>query len=566
MNAILDGLKALGPSRLAALARVTVAMLGLITVLVARGGSERMALLYADLDLREAAQITDRLDAQHIPHQAVGGGSQIMVPADQVTRARLLLAKDSLPSGGSLGYEIFDRGDGFTSNEFQQNINHLRALEGELARTIRSINGVRAARVHLVLPKREPFSRDKQEAQASVLLTTAGAGRLDRETVQALVTLVAAAVPGLRPQNVAVVDSHGNLLARASAVDAPTQAAQNSEELRRGMEARLARAVEEMLEPSLGSGHVRAEATVEADFDKFSESQERYDPDGQVVRSTQTTSDASKSSEASPAVSVQNNLPNADAAAPPAGNQDKREEETTNYEISKTVRTIAREQAQIRRISLAVLVDGTEQRAPDGTVTWQPRPAEELDRISRLVKTAVGFDQKRGDQVEVVSMRFAAGDEAAPVEKPGLFGSALERTDLVHLAQTTLVGLVAITVLLLIVRPMVVRITTMPMAALGAAHSRAGRALGAPSGIAGLPGNADGPPLLSGPMADRLAANASSNAVAAAALLADESMVNIANIEGQLRRSSLRKLGELVEKHPEESLAIVRNWMQQEPS
>ncbi len=221
MKSILDGLKALGPGRLAALAIVSMAMLGLLSVLMLRGGgSDRMALLYADLDLREAAQIAEHLDAAHIPHQSAGGGAQIMVPADQVTRARLLLAKDQLPSGGSIGYEIFDRGDSFTTSEFQQNINELRALEGELARTIRSINGVRAARVHLVLPKREPFSRDRQEAQASVLLTTDGAGRLDHEGVQAVVTLVAAAVPGLRPQNVAVVDSNGNLLARAGRSEA----------------------------------------------------------------------------------------------------------------------------------------------------------------------------------------------------------------------------------------------------------------------------------------------------------------------------------------------------------
>ena len=370
MNPFLEGLKTLGPSRLAALAVVTVGMLGLIGLLVTRGGgSEHIALLYADLVPRDAGQIAERLEAQHIPHQANADGTQIMVPTDQVAGARLLLAKDALPSGGSIGYEIFDRGDGFTANQFQENINQLRALEGELARTIRTINGVRDARVNLVLPKREPFSRDRQEAQASVLLTTVGVGRMDRETVQAVVTLVAAAVPGLRPQNVAIVDSHGNLLAKAGDLSGPTVAAQTTEELRRGMEARLSHAVEAMLEPSLGTGHVRAEASVEADFDKFNESKESYDPDGQVVRSTQTTSDASKTTEASPTVSVQNNLPNADAgAAAASGTQDQKQEETTNYEINKTVRTIAREQAQIHRISVAVVVDGIErQHAPDGT-------------------------------------------------------------------------------------------------------------------------------------------------------------------------------------------------------
>jgi flagellar M-ring protein FliF len=313
-----------------------------------------------------------------------------------------------------------------------------------------------------------------------------------------------------------------------------------------------------MLEPSLGSGHVRAEATIDADFDKISESKETFDPDEQVVRSTQTTSDASKSTEASPTVTVQNNLPNADAGTPPAGNQDQKQEETTNSEIGKTVRTIAREQAQIHRISLAVLVDGIEQHAADGTVTWQPLPAEELDRISRLTKSAIGFDQKRGDQVEVVSMRFAAAEGAAAPEPQGMLSAALERTDLAHMAQTVLLGLVAITVLLLIVRPMVVRITTLPTSALAGGFDRAGRALGGPSeGGAGSTRNAAGQQLLSGPGGERFGDGEANDQTA------DESMVNIASIEGQLRASSLRRLGQLVEKHPEESLAIVRNWMQE---
>ena len=172
---VLEALKGLGPARLAAMGGVALATLGLLAFLAMQGG-QPMALLYADLDLKEAGQITDQLDHAHIPHQDLGQGSRIMVPADQVARARLLLAKEGLPSGGSIGYEIFDRGDALTASQFQQNINETRALEGELARSIRMINGVRGVRVHLVLPQREPFAREKPEAQASVLLTMAGAG------------------------------------------------------------------------------------------------------------------------------------------------------------------------------------------------------------------------------------------------------------------------------------------------------------------------------------------------------------------------------------------------------
>jgi len=549
MNGVLEGLKALGAARMVAMAAVAVGMLGLLAVLSLRGGAEHMALLYADLDSREAGQIADTLEHQHIAHELGGNGSEILVPADQVARARLLLARDGMPSGGSIGYEIFDRGDGLISSQFQQAINQTRALEGELSRSIRSISGVRAARVHLVLPHREPFARTQQDAQASVLLTMAGQGRLDREGVQSVLNLVAAAVPGLRPQNIAVIDSHGNLLARAGEPTGPDASATQVEEVRRAVEIRLSRAVEDMLERTLGAGRVRAEANVDLDFDQINETTEKFDPDGQVVRSTQTGSDSSKSSEAAAAATVQNNLPNADAGGNgAAGNQEQKQDETTNYEIGKTVRTIVHDHPQIRRISLAVLVDGSEPKTDKGTAEWTPRSAEELQHITALVRGAIGYDEKRGDQVEVVNMRFAA--EEVPAEAAGLLGIGLEKPDLVRLAQTGIVGLLGVLALLLVFRPMMTRLTHLP----GLAGPDGGLALAGAAGSAGarVVLASDGSKMLEGPGGGGHGG-------------ADESMVEMANIEGQLRASSLRRLTELVEAHPDESLTIMRAWMQREP-
>jgi len=539
MSAVLEGLKALGAARLVAMAGVAVGMLALLGLLALRGGNERMGLLYADLDPREAGQIVNRLDSEHVPNQVGGGGTQVMVPADQVPRLRALLARDGLPSGGSIGYELLDKSGGLTTSEFQQKIAETRALEGELVRSIRVISGVRAARVHLVLPRREPFARDRQEAQASVLITTAG--QMDRESVQAILNLVAGAVPGLRPQNVSVIDNKGNVLARAGEPAGPAAAAQSTEEIRRGTEMRLARAVEEMLQRSLGPGHVRAEASVEMNFDRVQETQESYNPDGQVVRSSQTVTDNNKTTEKSNTVSVQNNLPNANADTPGAGSQEQRQEETTNYEISKTVRTLVREQPQIQRISLAVMVDGTEVKGADGKLVWQPRPAEELARIAQLVRSAVGYDAKRGDKVDVVSMRFAGDQDVAPPPPPGLFGVSFDKADLMHLAQNALLGLVGMVALLFVFRPMVHRLTALAPAALPGG----GGPVAALGGYAG-----GGPPLLAGPDGQ-------------AAFSEEEDLVNVGNIEGQLRASSIRRLVELVDKHPEESLSIVRAWMQE---
>ncbi len=560
MNGLLEGLKALGPGRLAAMGAVAAAILGLLALLMLHTPSDHMALLYADLDPREAGQVVELLERQHVPHQLGAGGSQISVPGEQVARVRLLLAKEGLPTGGSIGYEIFDRGDGLTANQFQQELNQARALEGELARTIRGISGVRSVRVHLVLPRREPFARERQEAQASVVLTMAGSMRMDSEGVQAILNLVSSAVPGLRAQNIAVIDSRGNVLSRAGTPTGPAAAAQSTEEIRRATELRVARAVEEMLERSLGPGRVRAEATVEMDFDQTRETQERFDPDGQVVRSTQSVNGNSRSTETAPTVSVQNNLPNADAGREGAGSQEQKQEETTNYEISKTVRTIVREQPQIHRVSLAVLVDGAEEKGPDGVLAWRPRTAEELDRIARLVRTAIGFDEKRGDHVEVVNMRFAVDPDATGAEPRGLFGLPLDRADLMRLAQTALLGLVAVAALLLVLRPMVLRLTT-PVEAMAALPGGAGAAALAGGGGLPLGGAAETGALLGTP--DPVTGELSFLGGAAGAL-EDESMVRVANIEGQLRASSIRRLTELVDRHPEESLSIVRAWMQQE--
>jgi flagellar M-ring protein FliF len=550
MKALVEGLRALGAARLAAMGAVALGMLGMLALMVMRGGTEQMALLYGDLDLRDSGQVAEQLTRRHIPYRIAANGSQILVPADQVPEARVALAKEGLPSGGSIGYEIFDRGDSLAATEFQQKINETRAMEGEIARTIRAMQGIRAVRVHLVLPRREPFAREQQDAQASVMLTMSGAARLDREGIQAILNLVSAAVPGLRPQNIAIVDSRGDLLARAGTPVGAAAAALSAEEVRRATELRLSRAVEEMLERSLGAGHVRAEAAVRMSFDKFNQTEERYDPDGQVTRSTQTVDSKSKNTEAQQTVSVQNNLPNANAGQQPgAGSQDSRQEETTNYEISKTIRTLIKDQPQIDRIDLAVMVDGTDVAAADGKHTWQPRSAEELNRITGLVRTAIGYDEKRGDHVEVVSMQFVSDSAGAVTEDHGVLGMKLEKAYMLHLAQTALFGVIGVVALLLVLRPMVLRITSVAPGALAGP----GGSLAAISGAATS--------ALSGPVAQAALAAAGTTQ-----MLEDESMVKIAQIEGQMRASSLRRISELAEKHPDETLAIVRGWMVQENS
>ena len=531
MNALLDGLKALGAARLAALGAVGLGTLALLALLVLGVGGQPMALLYNDLALRDSGQMTEALTHAHIAWQLSGGGSEILVPRDQVPQARVLLARQGLPSGGTVGYGIFDRTDALGLTPFQERIDETRALEGELARTIEAIEGVRAARVHLVLPRRAPFAREAQPAQASVLLTLAGAAALDREGVQAILNLIAAAVPGLHPNDIAIVDSRGDLLARAGAPVGGAGRALTDAGLRRATELRLARAVERMLARSLGADHVRAEASVQMNFDQVHETQEKYDPNGQVALSEQSTSDKRQSTRPAKTVSVQNNLPNAPGAATGAGGtSETRRQDTTNYEISKTVRTLIQQQPQITRISLAVMVDSARVRSP-----------AELARITKLVQTAIGYDAKRGDTVQVVSMPFLAADAGPPAKPRGWLGVTFTRADLLRLAELGLTGLIGLLALLLVLR----------LTLLGAGEGGV-PALAGPGGAQALA------PALSGP------AGSAPGGAGGMALLADESMVNVAQVEGQIRASSIRRIAELAEKHPDETLTIVRGWMAQE--
>lgn len=544
-GALIAQLRGFGRLRLAALGGAALAVLGLLAWFVLRAGQPPMALLYADLDPRDAAQVVAALDRARVPHRIEASGSRILAPENEVPRLRLTLAREGLPRGGSVGYEIFDRGESLTTTPFQQDVNRLRALEGELARSIASLAGVRAARVHLVLPRREAFSRERGEAQASVVLTMQGAQRLDREGVQAVLHLVATAVPGLRPQNVSIVDSRGALLARGGQALAGPAMAQSQEEIRRGHELRIARAVEEMLERTLGPGRVRAEAAVEMDFDRVQTTEERFDPENQVPRSQQSVQESSRGAEGSP-TTVQNNIPGGDPANGASASQENRQEETTNYEIGRTTRSTVREHPVVRRQSVAVLVDGVwEPPAAGGAPAFRERTAEEVQRITALVRGAIGFDERRGDTVEVVSLRFAeppAGEATAP----GMFDLAFSSTTIARLIESALFALVALAAILLVGRPAVGRLITavnkpaVALAGVAGAAAIAGGAPGAPA-LAGEPGQAALPPAAEG-----------------------ESMVSIAMVEGQMRASSITRMQELVDRHPEEALGVVRRWMSPE--
>ena len=538
--------------RLLGIAAVGVAVMAIVVVMALHGATQPMALLYSDLELRDAGQVTAQLEKLKVAYDVKGGGSQIYVPADQVDRLRLAMAREGVPAGGSVGYEVFDRGDSLTSNQFQQQMNQLRALEGELGRTIRTIRGVRNARVHLVLAKREPFAREQQKAQASIILAMAGAGRMGPDEVQAIVNLVASAVPGLTPQNISVVDSRGELLAQSGRGAGRDGTQRTDDDLRRGMEQRLSQAVEDMLGRTLGPGHARAEASVELDFERVNETSESYNPDQQVVRTQQSVTDGSKTSEPQASVSVQNNLPNPETqqSGGPGGTTSNRQEENTTYEVGKTVRTTVRDTPSIKRVSMAVLVDGNTVRAPGSPPVWHELSQPDLERIAALVRSAVGFDAKRGDRVEVVNMRFSEPDELPDATVSAAGWLQLGKPDLLWLVTLGAISVVALFALGFVVRPIGLKLATgfaaLPTPALADAEMAASSTLA-------LPGLGQSLPLSAPSGLQTIAGPAGSES--------DNTMLNVATIQGQVRASAIRQMTELVEQQPDASITVIRGWL-----
>lgn len=548
MSGLAQSFGNIGPMRLAILGAVGAGLLLFFIFLTNRLTGQDMTLLYSGVDLQESGQIVNKLDAMGVPYQLEGDGNRILVPSEKVLKLRMELAQEGLPSGGSIGYELFDKSESLGTTSFVQNIYHVRALEGELARTIRTLHGVKAARVHLVLPQRQLFSREADKPSAAVVVQSRGGVRLDPAQVDAIQHLVGSAVPGLGASRVAVIDDGGHLLARGGEENSTEATTTRVDDARRGYQNQLSAKLQELLERFTGPGKVRVEVAADLDFDRVSTTSESYDPDGQVVRSTQTVEEKNASTEGANngTVTAANNVPGGQSATGGAastnGTNSQRNEETVNYEISHTVKNHTRETGQVKRVSVAVLVDGTYAVGADGTQTYQPRGQEELDQLTRLVKSAVGFDANRGDTIDIVNMPFVKlGNDVGPEEIEPLLN--LTKADYFRIAEIIVLSIVGLLVLLLVVRPLVARtLESLPRAADLAARMADTALLSHRSG--GEQGVLPGMGGHSGTEA--------------------ESMINLDQVEGRVKQSSIRKVAEIVQKHPDESVAIVRSWLFQE--
>jgi flagellar M-ring protein FliF len=564
VQAFFDFVKSLGAARIAAMAAVALALIGFFAFLIVRMTTPEMVPLFTDLSLDDSAAIAKDLDRQAVSYEIKNNGAVILVARDKVARLRMKEAENGLPKGGGVGYEIFDKSDALGATSFIQNINKLRALEGELARTIRSLDRVEAARVHLVLPDRPLFSREVSQASASIVLKVNGT--LEPSQVRAIRHLVASAVRGLKPDRVSIVDETGKLLADGAG-DENSMASASADERKIAYENRLRKEVTNIVTSVVGPGRARVQINADFDVNRITQTSDKYDPDGRVVRSSQTREEKSTSGvDNGGAVSVGNELPGAAKNGGKNGasnrDQDSKSEEIVNYEISHTTKTEVIDAGRVNRISAAVLVDGTYSKDAKGNLVYKPRSKQEIDRIAALVRTAIGFDAKRGDQVEVVNLRFAE-TPPMPISEPTGWMSYLQFTkdDIMRAANMGVMALLGLVVLFFVVRPLVRRIITPeggPGPAVAAAPGTPGAAPGAPgmtvSGGGGGSINSAGGPNVSIVGSDE--AVAISNRTSA--------MIDIAKVQGQVHAQSVQKVGELAEKNPHEAVSVIRSWLHED--
>jgi len=575
LDGLLQFIRNMGTGRLLTMGVVGVLVIAFFWAIAGGLQTASMTTLYADLEPSAASSIAQQLDAQNIPYESNATGTVIKVPSDRVDQLRLRFASEGL-SGGVVGKEIFDGESSFGRTSFELNINYVRAIEGELSRTIRSIRSISEARVHVVMPERRPFQREENRPSASILLQTSGA--IGASQAQAIQALVASSVPGLSADRITITDTNGRLLVDGAG-ESEFSSFSDLEEARLSKERIYRSKIEELIGSVVGRGLVRAEVSITMDMNRTTTSETSFNPDGQVVLSSNVTEESSQEGLPGGNVTVGNSIPGAQGGnSSDDSAESSKTSEVTNFENSRTETVTVKEPGEITQIRVSVLVDHNRTLDASGATvgTPTPRPQSEIDQIRSLVLTALpsigqaagatnaGAQPANLANVTVTQMRFV---DPTPIEStidPFSF-LGLDKSFILEIAKYGVFLVMGMLVLFLIVRPLVTRlIDAIPDAPVPVDPALEDRRVETPA-IA-----APGAPL----SAEIMAAAAQGDETASAAVLAaresgalisdkmrTDSKIDIAQVEGRIQESAIKKVAEIIRSNPEESVAIVRTWL-----
>jgi flagellar M-ring protein FliF len=537
----LDQLRAfvaqIGQRRLMMMGGVAAVLLVAMAALAFRGGSSEMGFLYTDLDPSAAQTIAEKLKGQNVPFQLSADGTSIMAPQDKLPQLRMDMAGEKL--GGKIGYDVLDEEEPFGVSASRAKMNETRAIEGELSRSIQSLDGVRSARVHIVMPERDMFATESRKATAAVTVKTSG--RLSGEAVESIRYLVASSVPELSAESVSIVDQTGALLARAGEAGASGGGA---DERQTSVEGKMRDQIVALLEPILGQGKVRAEVSAQIDRDQTREESDVFDPDKQVIAHQVTVESQDQNSESdakAELASVATQLPENQGQPASAGGGNtrnaaqKQNSEDTTFDNSRTHSVKLRGPGNITRLSVAVMVDGGAKGLP------QPQ----IQRIQRLVENAVGIDSERGDSVVVESMKFA-GDDSLADKQTGFF-STLTPGQIINLLEVLAAGIFALIALRMFRYKLIPAAEAEPAALEGLLASQN------PEMLALAEQAADGD-------ADALQRLEAMQQGHADVQLLDQEIA-LAQVDGRIKASALKRIGDAISASPPEAAAVIRQWM-----
>ncbi|MDP2028137.1 MAG: flagellar basal-body MS-ring/collar protein FliF [Thiobacillus sp.] len=400
------------------------------------GQQPEYRVLFSNFSDRDGGAIVAQLEKMNVPYKYAEGGGAVLVPADRVHDSRLKLAAQGLPKGGNVGFELLEN-QKLGSSQFVEQVNFQRAMEGELARSIESVSAVQAARVHLAMPKDSVFVSEQKMATASVLLNLYPGRALDAQQVSAIVHLVASSVPELPTKNVTIVDQNGNLLSDTSRAASTNGMDPSQIKYVQELQQNVVKRIESIISPIVGAENVRAEATADVDFSHSEQAVESYkpnqSPDAMAIRSQQTSESLNSTGNPAGVPGALSNQPTAPATAPivaPAKNgkatppapaatpSSTQKDATTNYEVDKTIQYVQQGVGGLKRLSVAVVVNYKKTTSKDGKVEMKPLTAAETAQITNLVKEAMGYNQARGDTLNVVNSAFARPDQETIPETP----------------------------------------------------------------------------------------------------------------------------------------------------
>ena len=424
LKRIIEPFMALAPGKRLLVGGVVLASIAAFALLIMLANRTDYRPLFTNLASEDAGEIVKKLKEAKTPYQITPDGKGIMVPSDRVYELRLTMASEGLPQGGGVGFEIFDRKN-FGMTEFVQKLNYQRALQGELARTITQISGVEQARVHLVIPEKTLFKEAEKPPTASVVLKMKGSKGLRDSEVQGVVHLISSSIEGMNADNVTVLDSRGKILSKGGTgmADATAKATSSMQETQRGYEKNLEERLQTLLDKVVGGGKSVARVSATFDFKQVERVEEKFDPETIAVRSEQRSEEKAGGSAAVAGVpGVQTNLGRTTPGGGGAAGGGSKNDETLNYEVSRSTSRTVEPVGTLSKVSVAILVDGKyEPGAPGkdgaGKAKYTPRSPDELQKIEALVKGTVGFNQERGDQVSIQNIPFQdAGDAAGSAE------------------------------------------------------------------------------------------------------------------------------------------------------